>query len=80
MPKVQRKSVPPALFQHLLDRIQERDIDANQLVLLARWLDENPDVPEGLWFKRFPGMIVCGNGALIRTFLRPTQTARGKRL
>jgi hypothetical protein len=31
-------------------------------VALAAWLDTNPEVPEGEWFKRFPGMIVCGEG------------------
>lgn len=35
MPKVRRKDVPPALFAHPLDRIQERRIDARQLGLLA---------------------------------------------
>jgi hypothetical protein len=68
------------LFHHLLERIQECQIDASQLELLAEWLDGDPEVPEGLWYKRFPGMTVCGEGDLIRTFLLPGQAAKGKKV
>ena len=50
MPRIRRKNLPPALFHHLLERIQERQIDASQLELLAEWLDGDPEVPEGLWW------------------------------
>ena len=78
MPNVRREKIPPGLFQHLLDRIQSRKISADQLVLLARWLDTAPEVPEGEWYKRFLGMTVCVDGELIRTFLLPGQHAKGK--
>ena len=65
MPKVRRQNLPPALFQHLLDRIQSRMIPATQLELLARWLDTEPDVPEGQWYK---------------TFLLPDQRPKGERV
>jgi hypothetical protein len=77
MPEVRRHSLPPALLDHLLDRIQQRSITASQLGLLAEWLDLQPEVPEGRWFKRFPGMTVCGHGELIKTFLLPGQLAEG---
>ena len=80
MPKVRRQNLPPALFQHLLDRIQSRKIPATQLQLLAEWLDTEPDVPEGEWFRRFSGMTVCGDGDLIKTFLLPGQSPKGKRI
>ena len=80
MPRVRRKNVPPALFRHLLDRIQQRQIDARQLQVLAEWLDGEPEVPEGLWYKRFSGMTVCGEGDLVKTFLLPDQAPRGKRV
>jgi hypothetical protein len=44
MPKVRRANLPPALLQHLLDRIQQRSISADQLGLLAVWLDTVPEV------------------------------------
>ena len=78
MPNIRRHHLPPALFHHLLDRIQGRQIPATQLELLAHWLDTEPEVPDGEWYKRFSGMIVCGEGELIRTFLLPGQHPKGK--
>ena len=80
MPRVRRQNLPPALFQHLLDRIQSRRIPATELEFLAKWLDTEPEVPEGQWYKRFSGMTVCGEGDLIRTFLLPGQSIKGKRV
>ena len=78
MPRVRRQNVPPALFQHLLDRVQSRRIAASQVELLAKWLDSEPEVPEGQWYKRFSGMSVCGEGELIKTFLLPGQATKGR--
>ena len=80
MPKVRRQNIPPALFQHLLDRIQSRRIPAAQLESLAKWLDAEPEVPEGQWYKRFSGMTVYGEGELVKTFLLPGQHAKGQRV
>jgi hypothetical protein len=80
VPRVRRQNVPPALFQHLLDRVQSRKIPASQLELLARWLDSEPEVPEGQWYKRFSRIIVCGEGGLIETFLLPTRAPKGQRV
>lgn len=77
MPEVRRANLPPALFRHLLDRIQDRSIPTDQLGLLANWLDGHPVVPDGRWFKKFPGMIVCGEGSLVKTFLLPHMAAEG---
>ena len=54
MPRIQRSHIPRQLFAHLLDRIKARNISADQLGLLAEWLDTKPEVPEGKWFKNFP--------------------------
>lgn len=80
MPGVRRQNVPPALFQHLLDRVRSRRIPASHLELLAKWLDSQPEVPEGQWYKRFSGMTVCGEGESIKTFLLPTQAPKGQRV
>jgi hypothetical protein len=77
MPKIRRQDFPPALLNHLLDRIAEREISFNQLGLFADWLVTEPEVPEGQWFKRFPEMIVCGEGSLVKTFLRAGQVPIG---
>ena len=80
MPRVRRQDLPPALFRHLLERIQQRHVEARQLELLARWLDTEPEVPEGEWYKGFSRMTVCGEGELIKTFLLPGQAPKGKRV
>ena len=78
MPRIQRSDLPRALFAHLLDRIKTRNISADQLGLLAEWLNTKPVVPEGKWFKKFSRMTVCVEGKLIKTFLQPGQIAAGK--
>ena len=80
MPKIRRHNLPPALLNHLLDRIRLRKISAEQLGLLADWLDAEPEVLEGKWFKRFSGMIVCGEGELMKTFLAANQIPIGTEL
>jgi hypothetical protein len=80
MPRVHRQNLPPALFQHLIDRVQGRSIEASQLVRLAKWLDGEPEVPEGQWYKRFSGMTVCGEGDLVKTFLLPGHSPKDKRV
>jgi len=77
MPKIRRQNLPPALLNHLLDRIKERQISADQLGALADWLGREPEVPEGKWFKRLSGMIVCGEGELVKTFLTVGQIPSG---
>jgi hypothetical protein len=65
------------LLSHLLDRVRSREISPEQLGELAQWLDTEPEVPVGRWFKRFSGMTVCGEGELVKTFLLPGQTPSG---
>ena len=80
MPKIRRQKLPEALLRHLLTRMRQREISGEQIVLLARWLDTNPEVPEEKWFKKFSGMTLCGEGELIKTFLQPGQIATGEEI
>ena len=80
MAKVQRSDIPRSLLEHLLLRVRDRDIDEGAVQSLAAWLDTNPEVPTGSWFKRFSTMTVCGDGALIKTFLTPAQAPFGDEL
>jgi len=79
-PQIRRTNLPRPLLEHLLDRIQLRSIPADQSGLLAAWLDTRPTVPPGRWFKRFPGMTVCGEGELVKTFLTVDQSPTGDEL
>jgi hypothetical protein len=78
MPKVRRQKLPEALLRHLLAQMRQRGVSSEQIVPLARWLDTGPEVPEGKWFKTFPGMAVCGEGEFIKTFLLPGQVPEGR--
>ncbi|MBI4602648.1 MAG: hypothetical protein HY721_11875 [Planctomycetes bacterium] len=80
MPRVRRAGLPSALFRHLLERIQDRKVPAEDLERLAAWLDKEPEVPEGRWYKRFPGVTLCGEGEWVKTFLEPGQLPAGKQV
>jgi ribosomal protein S18 acetylase RimI-like enzyme len=80
MPKIRRQKLPEALLRHLLTRMRQRNISYKQIILLTRWLETEPEVPSGKWFKKFPGMTVCGEGELVKTFLQPRQIATGEEL
>ena len=76
-PKVLRARLPDAVFQHLLTRARERQFSTTHFITFAAWLDTNPEVPEGDWFKRFPGMTVCGERELVED--APTSGASAPR-
>jgi hypothetical protein len=78
MPKIRRSRLPEALIRHLVLRIRQREVAMDQLGLFADWCDTNPEVPTGPWFKRFPGLIACGEGDLVKTFLVPGQVPHGE--
>jgi hypothetical protein len=80
MPKIRRRNLPPALLNHLLDRIKRREISSDDLGALADWLDTEPEVADGKWFKRFSGMTVCGEGELVKTFLTSGQAPMGREI
>ncbi len=80
MANARRENLLPALFRHLLDRVQHWKISADGLRGLARWLDTEPEVPDGDWYKRLPGFIVCGEGELVKTFLLSGQHPEGKKV
>ena len=80
MPKVRRRYLPRPVLDHLAERVLEREISPRDLTLFAAWLDREPDVPNGKWFKHFPGMIVCGEGELVKTFLRSGQVPSGEEI
>ncbi|SRR5712692_6624962 len=60
MPKIQWTNLPPALRQHLFDRLEERKINAEDLYKLKLWRDSEPDAPDGLSYKDFGSFKICG--------------------
>ena len=62
MPKIQWESLPREKWAHLRDRAKERKISADDLFALAEWKAEDPDVPDGAWYKDFGSFKLCGKG------------------
>jgi hypothetical protein len=80
VPRINRRNVPTGIFLHLLARVRERRIEPGSLEDLSRWLDGDPEVPDGPWYKLLPGMTVCGEGEWVKTFLLPGQVPHGKQV
>ena len=69
-----------ATRHHLVERMHDRNISVDDLNRLRLWMESNPDVPEGLWYKDFGSFKLCGEGNLPKTFLLSGQPARGRQL
>ena len=80
MPSIQWEHLPQERWTHLRDRAKQRRISMDDLFKLAEWKAQDPDVPEGPWYKDFGTFKLCGSGKFPSTFLMSGQTARGKRL
>lgn len=80
MPKIQWSGLPPALREHLFERLRERKISAEDLYRLKVWRESEPDAPDGPWFKDFGTFKICGEGRYPKTFLLRGQSAKGQPL
>jgi hypothetical protein len=80
VPKIQWTDLPPALRDHLFDRLRDRKITVEDLYQLKLWRETEPEAPDGPWFKDFGSFKDCGEGKYPRTFLLKGQAARGRKL
>jgi hypothetical protein len=80
MPRIQWTELPPALRDHLFERLRERQVSAEDLFQLKLWRESDPEAPEGPWFKDFGSFKLCGDGRFPKTFLLRGQAAKGRRL
>ena len=80
MPKIQWTDLPPALRDHLFERLRDRKITAEDLYQLKLWRESDPEAPEGPWVKGFGSFKVCGEGKYPKTFLLRGQAARGQKI
>ena len=79
MPRIDTwANLPSAVRQHLIDRMRDRGIGIADLNRLRLWIESNPEVPEGDWYKEFGSFKICGSGSLPKTFLLHGQTAKGR--
>jgi hypothetical protein len=81
MPKISGwKSLPGNVRQHLVERMRDREISLSDLNQLRLWIESQPDVPEGDWYKDFGSFKICGAGSFPKTFLSRGQAAKGESL
>ncbi len=80
MPRIRWTDLPPALRDHLFDRVREREIAIEDLYHLKLWRESEPVAPEGPWFKDFGSFKLCGDGQYPKTFLLRGQAAKGKEI
>ena len=76
MPKV-RKPPPPGILNHLIKRYRENRISSDDFLELKHWLESDPEVPSGKWFKRFKTGTLAGQGEMPSTFLAPGMAVDG---
>jgi len=80
VPKIQWTDLPPALRNHLFDRLRDRRITADDLYQLKVWRESEPTAPDGPWVKDFGSFKICGEGKYPKTFLLRGQAAKGEKL
>jgi hypothetical protein len=73
-----RKPPPPGILNHLLKRYREGRIQASDLLELKHWMESDPNVPSGKWYKRFKSGTLAGCGELPSTFLSPGMAVEGE--
>ena len=71
---------PAAVRNHLVERMRDRQISLEDLNRLRIWVESQPEVPEGPWYKDFGSFKICGQGAFPKTFLLAGQPALGTKL
>lgn len=69
MPKIRFSDLPRPLWQHILDRVDERRITVPDLRRLQIWVKSNPIAPDGDWYKDFGSFLLCGSGEFPKTVL-----------
>ena len=77
MPKI-KKPPPPRILDHLTQRFREGRISAADFLELKHWLESDPTVPHGKWFKRFKTFTLAGKGEMPSTFLTPGMAIEGE--
>ena len=72
--------MPPAVREHLRDRVSARAIDARDLRTLLAWIDTQPNLPDGTWCKDFGSFKLVGEGEIPKTFLTRDQPCYGEQV
>ena len=80
MPKIQWTGLPPALRDHLFDRLRERNISAEDVYQLKMRRESEPDALDELWYKDFGSFKICSEGKYPKNFILSRRPAKGQKL
>jgi hypothetical protein len=80
LPRIRFSELPRGLWQHLLERVQEREITLADLRRLQEWVKSEPQAPEGDWYKDFGSFKLCGRSEYPTTVLAKGMAAFGNRI
>ena len=63
---------PPAIKEHLIDRIRDRRFLLGMATELSSWLQTRPSAPDleessAGWHRKFSSFTVCGEGEFVKT-------------
>jgi hypothetical protein len=65
-------------MDHLTLRFREGRISVTDFDELQDWLESDPEVPSGMWYKRFSRFTLAGEGEMPKTFLMPGMAVKGE--
>ena len=80
LPKIRFSNLPRSVWQHILDRVEQRQIPLRDLEILQAWVRSQPDAPARDWYKDFGSFKLCGSGELPKTILLKHMKPYGKRI
>lgn len=80
MPKIRFADLPRPVWEHILRRVEERQISLADLQRLQDWVRTRPLAPDGDWYKDFGSFILCGSGELPKTVLAKGMAPIGIRI
>jgi hypothetical protein len=58
--------------------LARRGVSIADFLELKHWLESDPDVAKGKWYKRFKTGTLAGKGEMPSTFLAPGMAAEGE--
>jgi len=76
VPKI-RKPPPQGILDHLLERFRDGRIAIDDFMDLKHWLESDPEVPPGPWYKRFENFTLVGEGDLPKSSLTRAMVPKG---
>ncbi len=80
LPKIRFSNLPRPVWEHILERVQARQISLQDLRTLQEWVNSFPSAPDGDWYKDFGSFMICGCGKLPKTVLAKGMQPFGSRI